>query len=89
MEFFVKIFNDFNPLTIFEKSSILDGRLCSAYAFEFRWRWSVGWQGTKIPDTHEKSTKNQSVTEWNKYGEYGAMSKNVECLCYREVKAVE
>ena len=35
--------------------------------------------GSNIPNTHEKSTKNQSVTEWNRCGKYGAMDKNVEC----------
>ena len=38
---------------------------------------SVGWRGTDIPNKHEISTKDQSVTEWYRYGKCGAMNKNV------------
>ena len=44
-------------------------------------------RGTNISNTHEKSTKNQSVTEWYRCGKCGAMDKNVE-YCH-EVKATE
>ena len=64
MEFFVRIVNGLNPLSIFEKSSILDIRLCSEYASEFNCKRSLGRQGTNIPNTHEKSTKNRNFTEW-------------------------
>ena len=30
-----------------------------------------------IANTHEKSTKNQSVTEWYRYGKCRAMDKNL------------
>ena len=39
--------------------------------------------------THEKSTKNQNLTEWYRCGKYEAMNKNVECSCYDKVEAVE
>ena len=57
MEFFVKIVNGLNPLTIFGKSSMLDVRLCSECASEFRCKRSLSWWGTDIPNTHEKWTK--------------------------------
>ena len=41
------------------------------------------------PNTHEKSTKKHSVTECYRCNKCGAMDKNVECLCYHEVEAVE
>ena len=53
---------------------------------EFSCKQSLGWQGTDISNTHEKS-KNQSVTDWYGSVKYGAMDKNVECLCCHEVDA--
>ena len=38
---------------------------------------------------HEKSTKNQRVTEWYRYGKGGARDKNVECLHCHKVEAIE
>ena len=43
----------------------------------------------RYPDTHEKSTKNQSVTEWYRCSKCGAMDKNLERLCWHEMEAVE
>ena len=57
------------------------------YETEFKRR--LGSQGIGIPNTHEKSTKNQSATEWYRWGKCGAMDKDAECLCCHEVKAVE
>ena len=37
---------------------------------------------------HEESTKNQSVTEWYRCGECGAVGKNVECLRCEKVEDV-
>ena len=42
-----------------------------------------------IPNKHEKSTKNQSITEWYIYGKCRAMGKNVESLYCHQVEAVE
>ena len=42
-----------------------------------------------IPNKHEKSTKNQSITEWYIYGKCRAMGKNVACLYCHQVEAVE
>ena len=61
MEFFVKIVNGLNPLTIFGKSSMLDVRLCSECASEFRCKRSLSWWGTDIPNTHEKWTKKKAL----------------------------
>ena len=33
--------------------------------------------------------KNQSVTEWYRCGKCGVTDTNIECLCYRQVEAVE
>ena len=41
MKLFAKIANDWEPLTIFVKSSILDVRLGSEYASEFLLVWMV------------------------------------------------
>ena len=38
---------------------------------------------------HDKSIKNQSVTEWYRCSKCEAMDKNVECWCCHEVEAVE
>ena len=35
---------------------------------EFSCKRSLGWQGIDILNTHKKSTKNQSVTEWYGHG---------------------
>ena len=67
-------------LYIFKRSSILDVWLCSEYASEFNCKQSLGWWGTNIPNTHEKSIKNQSVTEWYWCGKYGAMNKKCRML---------
>ena len=45
--------------------------------------------GTDIPNTHEKSTKTQSVTEWHRWGKCGAMCKKLECLLCHELKVVK
>ena len=76
-------------LTIFVKSSVLDVWQCSEYASEFSCRRSLAWWGTYIPNTHEKSTKNQNVTEWCRCDKCRAMDKNVECLHCHQVDAVE
>ena len=76
-------------LTIFVKSSVLDVWQCSEYASEFSCRRSLAWWGTYIPNTHEKSTKNQNVTEWCRCDKCRAMDKNVECLHCHQVEAVE
>ena len=88
MELFSEIVKVWIPLTIFEKSSILDVPLWSEYASEFSCKRSLGWWGTDMKNTYEKSTRNQSVIEWYRCGKCGAMNKNVECLCYHEVEAV-
>ena len=84
-----KILKDWHPLTISRESSILDIRLCSEYVSEFSCKQSLGWRRTHIPDTHENSTKNQSVTEWYWCGRSGAMDKNVDCLPCQKVEAIE
>ena len=43
----------------------------------------------RYPGTHEKSTKNQSVTEWYRCSKCGAIDKNLERLCWHEMEAVE
>ena len=73
----------------FQIKLILDVRLCSEYASEFSCKRILGWWGTNIPNRHEKSTKNQSVTEWYRYGKCGTIDRNVECSCCHEVEAVE
>ena len=89
MELFVKKVKGWNPLTIFEKSFIVDFWLCSESASDFDSKQSLDWRGTDFPSAHEKSTKNQSVAEWYRCGKCGAMDKNVECLHFHEVEAVE
>ena len=42
-----------------------------------------------IPNTDEKSTKSQSVTDWYRCGQCGAIDKNVGCFFCHEVDAVE
>ena len=76
-------------LYIFKRSSILDVWLCSEYASEFNCKQSLGWWGTNIPNTHEKSIKNQSVTEWYWCGKYGAMNKKCRCLCCYKIEAMK
>ena len=49
----------------------------------------MGWQGTDTPNTHEKSTKNQKISELYRCGKCGAMDKSVECLHCHEVKSEE
>ena len=46
------------------------------YASQFSCKQSLGWRGTDITDAHEKSTKNQVVTEWYRYSKSGVMDKN-------------
>ena len=48
-----------------------------------------GLTRNRYPNKHEKSIKNQSVTEWYRSGKRGAMGKNVECLCCHKVEVVE
>ena len=72
-----------------QKTSIINVWLSSEYASEFRCKQSLGWQGTNIPITHEKLTKNQSVTEWYRCGKGEAIDKYLDCLCCHEVEAVE
>ena len=69
-----------NPLTISAKNFIIDPQICSKYASDFTCKRSLGWQRTNIPNTHEKSTKNQSVTEWCRCGKYGVMDKKCHFL---------
>ena len=78
MEIFVKIVRGWKMLTSFEESFVLDIRLCSEYASEFSCKQSLGWWGTNIPNTHEKSTKNHSVTELYRCDKCGGINKNVE-----------
>ena len=40
-----------------------------------------------IPNTHVKSRKCQSVSEWCRCGKFGIMDTNVECLSCGEVEA--
>ena len=90
MELFVKIVKSWNLLTIFKKSSILDVRLCSEYASEFSSKQkTLVWRETDFPNTHEKSTKSQRVSEWCRCSKCGKKKKNVECLYCHEVEAVE
>ena len=49
----------------------------------------MGWQGTDTPNTHEKSTKNQKISELYRCGKCEAMDKSVECLHCHEVKSEE
>ena len=42
-----------------------------------------------MPNTHEESRKNQSVTKWYGCGKCGVMETNIECLCCCQVEAVE
>ena len=88
-ELFMEIVWGWNSLTIYPKNSIIDVRLCSEYASDFSCNRNLGWEGTDISNTHEKSTKNQSVTEWYKCFKCGTMDKNVECPCCHAVEAVE
>ena len=76
-------------LTISTKNSVVDFRLCSECTTDFSCNQHLGWQGTNISNTHEKSTKDKSVTEWDRCGKCGTMDKNVECLCCHKVEAVE
>ena len=75
-----------NSLT---KSSILDVQLCSKYTSEFKCKQSIFWWGINIPNMHDKSTKNQSVSEWYRCSKCEPMDKNVECLYSPKVAAVE
>ena len=89
MTLFVKIGKSWKASTVFEKSSILDVPLCSEYTSDFSFKQSLRWRGTDISNTHEKSTKNQNVTEWCRCSKCGAMNKNVDGLCCHENEAVE
>ena len=73
MELFVKIVYSWNPLAISTKNFITDVRLCSKYTSDFTCKPSLGWQGSDIPNTHEKSTKSQSLTKWYRCGNCGVM----------------
>ena len=42
-----------------------------------------------ISNTHEKSTKNKSITQWYRCSKCGAIDKDVEYLCCDKVEAVE
>ena len=42
-----------------------------------------------IPDTGEKSRKNQSITEWCSRGGKGVMDTNTECLSFSKVEVME
>ena len=89
MALFVKLGKGWKASTIFEKSSILDVPPCSEYTSEFSFKQSLRWRGIDIFNTHEKSTKNQNVTELYRCSKCGAMNKNVDGLCCHEVEAVE
>ena len=78
MELFVDIVRGWKKLTNFEESSVLDIWLCSEYASEFSYKQSLGWWRTNIPNTHEKSTKNQSVTDLYRWDKCEGINKNVE-----------
>ena len=82
---FGKIIKGWNLLNIFAKSSILGVQLRSKYSSEFNCKRSLFWRETYIPNTHEKSTKNQGY--WTV--KCRAMFKNVERLCCHKVKVVE
>ena len=55
--FSVKIVNGLNLLIIFLKSSTLNARLCSEYSSDFRYKQSLLWWGTDIPNTHQGRRK--------------------------------
>ena len=42
-----------------------------------------------IPNTREKSSKSQSVTEWYKCRKFGVKDTNVECLSCGEIRALD
>ena len=88
MELFVKVVQGWSPLTISAKNFIINVLLSSEYASEFSCKQSMGWYAWNA-HTHEKSTKNQSVTEWYKCVKCGAMDKNVECFSCHKVEAVK
>ena len=48
MDLFVKIGNGLNPLTIFEKSSILDVWLCSEYVILYDYVINEVWVGKEL-----------------------------------------
>ena len=76
-------------MSYFYKKSIFDVRLCSEYASEFSCKRSLGWWGTNIFNTHETSTKTQSVIEWYWCGKRGAIDKNAGYLCCDQAEIVE
>ena len=66
VKLFVKTVKGWNPLTIFEKISVLDVRLCSKHTSEFSCKQNLGYGGFDVPNTHEMSTENPKLLYYQK-----------------------